>query len=890
MILLYLAIASFYQSILANTITSNLSTCDATYYEHTGARREVRRTVLRDGIHIIQGILPLSSTRDNCNTILLNGLLSMLAFRFAMENLKDMPFNGSSLGYHIDDSCNSIPSIMSVAIEIVNQYRNESVCNIRSCGSEMKRVKPVIAVVGPYQSFTSIPFASLLGLQNIPIVSPSASSRLLSKKDLYKSFSRIIPSDVVQARVIAELLQRFNWKYIYVIGSDDNYGKLGISILKGYTEEYQFCIVADDYIPYATADMKSKANEIVNVIAQNGNAQVVVIFAYNIQIELILSEAERRNLRRVWVLSDAFQLTGEGSLSHIEKQITGVFKVAPKSKRIDGFQTFLENEVRNKPHCNLFLRLFMEQNFKCQFNETSVFCPNDTAESIVKNFLEVDSSLIGNTIDAMNAIATALKGYYAENCNITKHGLLCPRDIDIRILTKHVLNVSFTNVYGDPFEFDSNGDPKNPSYDIGNVQNVGGKLRITRIGTWDPRSRLNIDLSRVIWPYWAKNVTPKSSCSDDCSPGYYVAARTECCWSCEQCLLNTISTVLNAKNCSKCQHGFISNEERTKCVQYKYISLQPDDVAGIVIIVVNTLGIIVSILIFMAYRYYRRSMVIKVHNRMPHILYLSVAQLILSFAYGEVILMKRSSSYCSIVMGSMSVLRTGFAVLILSRTRIFLSLIQKFIIPYTGSYTKLAHLLVLSLFIVIHIVLTIPCGVYDPVPIETQPLEAETSLAINCNFNYTPLQAVTFLVYPNLVLFVATVAAIRERSEQHSYSEAKFLNFAAIANCIVSVAFFPTYKYVVGIYKTIVMAFTMDVCAFTYIGCLMLPHLYMARSDKLRVSSPKDHVSTESSLAETNRAKYRTSLQEIKEEHHSRTISETRFGDHLAQADVMICN
>ena len=867
---LLVIVASFFPSVFTNFIASNFSLCDIAQYQHIGVADARRRTILRDGGILIQGIFPLSSTRDNCKTILQNGLVAMMALKFAIERLENgsFPSNSSNFGYHIDDSCNSIPTIMARAIEIVNQFRDESVCKKRSCNGEPTDVNRISAVVGPFQSFTSIPFSSLLGLQSIPIVSPSASSRLLSKKDLYKSFTRIIPSDIVQARVIAEVLRKFNWNYIYVIGSDDNYGKLGISILKDYTEEYKFCIVADDYIPYATSKMGSKAIEIVDAIEKNANAKVIVVFAYNIQIELILSEVEKRKLQRLWIMSDAFALTGEGPLNITDRQIIGLFKVSPKSEQVPGFRDFLEKEVRMSSHCNIFLKLFMEQEFDCVFNATSVFCPNETSESIANKFFEVDSNLIGNTIDAMTAISTAVQRFYLDNCNYTVDGRQCPNNIRLEpyILTKYLFNVSFTNVYGTVFEFDSNGDPKYPSYDIGNVQRIKGKLKIVKIGGWEPLGELRMDLSRVIWPYWTENTVPKSTCSVDCPVGHYIAARTECCWSCEKCLMNSVSSAKNALNCTKCPDGFISNSQRSECMKYTYVTLKADDVAGVAIIIINTLGIVSSILIFVGYRYFRHSNVIKTHTHMAHVLPLSLVQLIVSFAYGELLLMSRSNTYCSVVVGSMYMLRTGFAVLIFSRTRFFLSILQRFIVPITALPLHLSHLAITLILVLIQVSLTIACVVIDPVLIKIQALEVETLLALDCSFDYTIFQAVAFLVYPNLVLLVATVAAMRERSQRHASSESKFLNFAAIANCILSVAYFPTYKYVVSIYKTILMAFTIDVCAFVYICCLMLPHLYAAYTSQIRVSSPREVDTAEMSPTEIHRAKYRKSLPGIKED------------------------
>ena len=874
-------VLSFLPLCFASVITRYLTSCDTSQYQFTRTGDLTRRTVMRDGDILIQGIFPLSSTRDNCKTILQNGLVAMMAFKFAIEKLDNGSFplnrnSGSMFGYQIDDSCNSIPSIMARAIEIVNQYRDKSVCKARFCDGETRSLKPVMAVVGPFQSFTSIPFSSLLALYNIPIVSPAASSRLLSKKDLYKSFTRIIPSDVVQARVIAEMLNRFNWNYIYVIGSDDNYGKLGTSTLKDYTREYNFCIVADSYIPYATSKMASIAIEIVDSIAKNSNAKVVVVFAYNIQIELILSEAEKRKINRIWLMSDAFSLTGEGALNVTETQVIGLFKVSPKSEPISGFGTFLEKEISTSPHCNVFLKSFLEQEFKCVFNKTSVFCPNHTSESIARKLSEFYSSLVGNTIDAANAIASAVNDFYTHNCNYTLQEIKCPSSVrlDANTLTKYLFNASFNLTYGQLFEFDSNGDPKYPTYDIGNAQKVNGKIRIVKCGNWKPGNGLTIDTNCLVWPKWTGDVIPNSKCNEDCTIGYYISARTECCWSCEKCAANSISTAKNAGNCTKCPAGFISNNLRTECIQYTYVALKFDDVAGVAIIVINSLGIVFSILIFFGYRYFKRSISLKSQSNTPHFLHLSLVQLIVSFAFGEILLMKHSNSYCSIVVGTMYVLRTGFAVLILSRTRLFSTTLEKFIAPVTNVPYHFAHFAVTLVLVFIQIGLTIACGLIDPVRIKTQILDIETRLALDCSFDYTIFQAAALLVYPNLVLLVATVATLRERSRARASSDSKFLNFAAVANCILSVAYFPTYKYVVGIYKTILMAFTIDVCAFVYIFCLMLPHLYMAYTDHIRVSSPRENAPAEMSRTEIHRAKYRTSLEEIQENQTSDGVAD----------------
>ena len=858
-----LVITFLMTSTTADIISRNLLKCDSVIYENKFSDGTTRRTLLNDGDFMIQTVLPFSSTKDNCNIIKQNGLVSMISLKFAIDKIhKQSKLRGGyRFGYHIDDSCNSIPIAMATGIEIVSQYRSQSVCKVRTCTDKSTTAKPITAVVGPYQSFTAIPFASLLGLHKVPIISPSASSRLLSKKDLYKSFFRIIPSDVMQAKAISELLQALDWHYIYAIGSDDNYGKLGISTLKGNADEYEFCVVAEDYIPYMTDAMEAKAKMIVDHLKDQTNAKVVVVFAYNVQIKLILSEAEKAGVERIWLMSDAFQILGHGNLGLTSKSLIGILRIAPKSTPVEGLGEFTEDYVKDSSHCDMFLRKFMEQQFHCEFNQTSVYCPHDTAESIAEKLTRQDASLYGNTIDAVQAITVALNYLIESKCGKRKNKTECYATMSIppSDLTAQLYNTNFTSNHNTPFKFDSNGDPAYPFYDIANVQLRNGQYGLVKVGQWDPLNHLQLAKGNVSWPLWAGTNIPKSACSEDCKPGYYVSARTECCWSCEKCLLNTISTTVNAENCTSCPEGYVSTRDRSKCVKYTYLYLKVDDVAGVSTLVINSIGIVLLVLIAIGYYYFKNSNVLKFATRLRHVQYMAFAQVALSFIYGGILLTEHTKHYCNIAVCYMYLLKTGFAVLLLSKTQRFMSLVG-IIQPITHLPLKWAHMVTMVVLISVHVILTVVCLQIDPFKLHTKVLKDSTSLALDCTPDYTLLQISTIIVYPSVLLLTATAIAIRERDSGDS--ESRFLNFTAIAHCIVSVAYFPTYKYVVGMYRTIIMAFTIDVCAFTYIGCLMLPYLYVALTGMMKVASPREETSTGEVTVEWHRDRLRSTSRE----------------------------
>jgi Receptor family ligand binding region len=58
---------------------------------------------------------------------------------------------------------------------------------------------------------------SLLALFNIPQIGYSTTAIDLSNKSLYPYFLRVVPSDVNQARVLADIVRHFRWNYVSTV-------------------------------------------------------------------------------------------------------------------------------------------------------------------------------------------------------------------------------------------------------------------------------------------------------------------------------------------------------------------------------------------------------------------------------------------------------------------------------------------------------------------------------------------------------------------------------------------------------------------------------------------------------------------------------------------------
>lgn len=71
--------------------------------------------------------------------------------------------------------------------------------------------KPVAAIVGALTSRAAIPLANFLEAVKMPLIDSAATSEELSSP-LYNSFFRTIPSDVNQAKAIADIIDYFGWR------------------------------------------------------------------------------------------------------------------------------------------------------------------------------------------------------------------------------------------------------------------------------------------------------------------------------------------------------------------------------------------------------------------------------------------------------------------------------------------------------------------------------------------------------------------------------------------------------------------------------------------------------------------------------------------------------
>ncbi|XP_059511581.1 taste receptor type 1 member 1-like [Stegostoma tigrinum] len=257
------------------------------------------------------------------------------AMKFAVEEINNSTdlLPSITLGYDIADSCFEVVDIQAT-FRFLSGKR----------GSELKILSnytvyqpKVIAVIGPPSTDVSITIARLLGFFLVPQISYQASGEILSDKMRFPSFFRTIPSDKNQAKAMALLIQEFNWNWIAVIGSDNEYGRKGVNKVVKLTSAAGICIAYQGIISSSPELVIQMINNISNIV------NVTVLFSNEIMAQVFYNLVVAQNLTsKVWIISEAISLSQElTSIPNIES-IGVVMGIAIKEGQMAHFEEFLD--------------------------------------------------------------------------------------------------------------------------------------------------------------------------------------------------------------------------------------------------------------------------------------------------------------------------------------------------------------------------------------------------------------------------------------------------------------------------------------------------------------------------------------------------------------------
>ncbi|MEE6483627.1 hypothetical protein FKM82_013618 [Ascaphus truei] len=502
--------------------------------------------------------------------------------RFSIEEINNSStlLPNVTLGYEMFDTCSASANVYGT-LRVLSQCTEPY---IKMQNNFTKYKTKAIAFIGPDSSDFAFITASILGMFLVPQISYEATNELLSIKRICPSFLRTIPSDKLQVEVMLLLLKKFNWTWIAIVASDNDYGRQGLQKLYALAVKKGICVAYQGIIPSIVTGPEIK--HMVGNITQ-AKVNVVVVFSTKRLAKVFFQEIIQENItNKVWVGSEDWSVAPLiFNIPNIH-QIGSVLGVSVRQSKLPGLMDFEAayvssvkvNYVYPCDTCNGCNQI-------CQ--ECQTFTMNNM--SIPSQF---DTFASFNVYSAVHAIAYGL--HELLNCSSGE----CSKDIFYpwQLLEK-VKNVSFT-LHNQSISFDDKGDPFT-GYDIVMWERKEENLSFNIIGSFSQNPRiLEINEDMLKW-FTLDNQVPVSVCSKECGKGdrRVQTGFHKCCFYCVACPRMTFSNASDLYACQQCGLKQWSPPRSEMCHNRSLEYLSWTDPVSVVLLVIITLLLIITIAI-----------------------------------------------------------------------------------------------------------------------------------------------------------------------------------------------------------------------------------------------------------------------------------------------------
>ncbi|KAM7412241.1 hypothetical protein PAMA_021943 [Pampus argenteus] len=535
------------------------------------------------GDFIIAGLFPLHYTDgpsadmpalDPCNKGRNNkhGFHLLQAMRFAVEEINNSPrpqslLPGVKLGYQLYDICSVQASIL-VTLDLLRQHHNTSTpATEGDTDTHYNNSERAVAVIGPDSSSKSFTPASLLGAFLIPQISYEASNEQLSNKYLYPAFLRTIPSDKNQVAAMIQLLVRFNWTWIALLGSDNDYGLDGMQSLSKQASKYGICIVYQGVIPTFRNDTIQTMRNMVESILKT-KVNTIVLFSSKSKLSGFFPFVIERNVtEKVWIGTEDWSVATLISAIPGIHTIGTVLGMSIKYASISGFQEFERKVVEaSMKHNNTWE---VSNDIDClQGTDLYTLARNNFS---MENY-DITSSF--NVYKAVYAVAHALHQELSCDSGHCQRRSVYPWQL-LPMLKKVRFSLDNTSVY-----FDMNGDPPT-GYDIVTWVWRGKDWSVRVVGSFNPDPiELTIDADQIEWhTSGASRSLPLSICSPPCPKGHkkLLTGQHTCCFDCQECPAATFLNISDPITCQPCLPEQWTPSSSEQCLNRTVLLLAWDD-------------------------------------------------------------------------------------------------------------------------------------------------------------------------------------------------------------------------------------------------------------------------------------------------------------------------
>lgn len=201
-------------------------------------------------------------------------------------------------------------------------------------------------------------------------MSYASTGTALSDKTLYDLFARTVPSDMFQARAIADIVLKLNWSYVSLVSSEGLYGDSGSKEFMKQASVRRICIATHEKIS-PTSDINVYDSLVENLKKRNATGVVLFTRAEDTR-ELLLAVKRAKLINNFsWVAADGWG-THQKLVEGVEEVAWGAITVELAAKAIPGFDSYIRaltpwGNVRNP-----WFSEYWQEWFDCQLQANLV--------------------------------------------------------------------------------------------------------------------------------------------------------------------------------------------------------------------------------------------------------------------------------------------------------------------------------------------------------------------------------------------------------------------------------------------------------------------------------------------------------------------------------------
>ncbi|XP_055736691.1 extracellular calcium-sensing receptor-like [Salvelinus fontinalis] len=797
-----------------------------------------------DGDFVIGGIFPLHYNQEmpdvnytyqptavKCNGFDPRAFRWAQTMRLAVEEINQSVqlLPNHMLGYKIFDSCAYPLTGQRAALAMLNGLGQAHMCSGAS---------PLLAVIGESGSAQSIVVSRILQPFKIPMISYFSSCACLGDRRKYPTFFRVIPNDDYQVKAMAQLLVRYDWRWVGVVRGDHEYGHFALQGLLRELKGTGVCVAYQEMIPLLYN--QQRALEIIEVM-RSSTARVVVVFSAEGEMTPFLKDYMAQNITGIqWVASEAWVTASLFTTSEYFPYLGGTIGFGIRQGNIPGLRDYLQTVNPRRYPSNPLVQQLWEALYGCSPSlspSSPLMLPCSGQETLLEQhsaYMNTSSPRVAyNVYKAVYAIAHSLHNLLHCPAGAGPfHNRSCAHSTNVHPwqLQHYLQEVAFY-ISGEEVNFDLKGDSI-PYYDIINWQRgSGGNMEFINVGLFDGAKdsgkELVIQEEKIVWAgHQSKLVV--SVCSASCAPGSRKAVRRGeplCCFDCVPCDSGKISYQTDSIDCTECPEDYWSNADGTMCIP-KVVEFLSHDAMGIALTVIAVVGACLTVFVLAVFLHHRTTPIVRVNN--SELSFFILLSLILCFLCALMFIGEPTSWSCMLRHTAFSITFSLCISCILGKTLVVLAAFTAArpgnnIMKWLGP--KQQRVIIFSCTLVQVLICAAWLMAAPPYP-SRNIQDQRSKIILECSVG-SQLAFWCVLGYIGLLACLCFILAFLARKLPGNFNEAKFITFSMLIFCAVWISFIPAYVSSPGKYTVAVEIFAILASSFGLLFCLFAPKCYI---------------------------------------------------------------